>query len=330
MISKDLDDFLKSYHQAKNYKSQEIPKSEFRGEAGVLELTFEVNTINLKQEVVSYIRLLHNKRQNKTAKIDKLNALFDNYVFQIEIFNSNNLSFLNKQKFTKEKIEKYLMICKYAMYEKLNLAYKQVLNDLTLIKSKLCKLKANTYNASYEIDFLNTIVDISNLNDYQLNFKPLKTLPININGSYLKFAEQYIIEELILMSFVQKAGEVNHFVKSNELDFFICQYQEVFENGGEASLHAEFKGEGGQLFLTIEIKSLRRIKSLIFLSYSKLLLYIITIVYTIALVINFEIYHSIFFLIICVAAFLIVLNNGFKKEIKKIKDFKIDLKRHGK
>ncbi|MFN4811910.1 MAG: hypothetical protein ACK5JQ_04920, partial [Bacteroidota bacterium] len=214
MISKDLDDFLKSYHQAKNYKSQEIPKSEFRGEAGVLELTFEVNTINLKQEVVSYIRLLHNKRQNKTAKIDKLNALFDNYVFQIEIFNSNNLSFLNKQKFTKEKIEKYLMICKYAMYEKLNLAYKQVLNDLTLIKSKLCKLKANTYNASYEIDFLNTIVDISNLNDYQLNFKPLKTLPININGSYLKFAEQYIIEELILMSFVQKAGEVNHFVKS--------------------------------------------------------------------------------------------------------------------
>ena len=316
-------------------KKKTVPKSEFRGEAGILNLTFEVNTLNLKNEVINFIKNLHHKQQNKKASISDVNSLFENYIEHIEKFNQNNLSFITntfitKKKFTAEKIEQFTLVSKYALFEKLNLAYRQVQSDLTLIKNKLSGFNTGIFKATYQIDFLNASIDLSHINETELNFIQLKKQDVNPDGTYKQFAAQYILEEFIQMSFSQKAGEVNHFVKSKDLDFFISQYHEIIDSESEASLHSEFKGEGGQLNLTLEIKSLRKIKSLIFFSCSKMLLFTAIIIGAIVAIFTFELHKVIVLLIIGGLIVGGILLEAFKTEIKKINDLKIDLKRYGK
>jgi len=330
IISKDLEIFLAEYHQVGFKENKTIPKSGFRGEAGILNLTFEVNTLNLKNEVINYIKNLHHKQQNKKASITDLNSLFENYIEHIAKFDSNNISFITKTKFTAEKVEQFTMICKFALLEKLNLAYRQVQSDLTLIKSKLLILNTGIFKANYKIDFLNSEIDISNINDINFNFITLKQKEINLNENYKKFAEQYILEEFMQMSFSEKQGEVNHFVKSKDLDFFISQYQEINDKDSEATLKSEFKGEGGQLNLSVEIKSLKKIKFLIYFSGAKLLLYFALFITAIILIFTFELYKVVLLLIFGGLIFGGILLVGFIEELKTIKKIKLDLKRYGK
>jgi hypothetical protein len=330
IISKDLEVFLNEYHQVGFKENKSVPKSEFRGEAGRLNLTFEVNTLNLKNEVINYIKNLHHKQQNKKALITDLNSLFENYIEHIEKFNSNNLSFITKTKFTPEKIEQFTRVCKFALLEKLNFAYRQVQNDLNLIKNKLSSLNTGTFNASYQIDFLNSQIDICSINEINLNFITLKQKEINLNENYKKFAEQYILEEFMQMSFSEKEGAVNHFIKSKDLEFFLNQYDEINRKDNEATLKSEFKGEGGQLNLILEIKSVNKMKSLIFLSGVKMTIYLAILIIATLLIIKFEVYKFILIPIIGGIVLCNFLFSNFKTEIKTIKTLKHDIKRYGK
>jgi len=132
------------------------------------------------------------------------------------------------------------------------------------------------------------------------------------------------------MNFSQKEGEVNHFVKSKDLDFFISQYNEINDSESEATLKPEFRGEGGQLNLTLEIKSLKKIQSLIYFSGVKLLLYSAIFIGAIVVIFTFELYKVILLLIFGGLIVGVFLLEGFKTEIKTIKDLKLDLKRYGK
>jgi hypothetical protein len=285
----------------------------------------------LKNEVIYFIQTLHQKQQNKNASLSELNTLFENYATQIEKFNQSNLPYMvGKRIFKPEEIEQFLLVCKYALIEKLNLAYRQVQSDLVLIKSKLSDFKTGIFKANYQIDFLNSKIDISHINETEVSFIQLKKQEVNLDGTYKQFAEQYILEEFMQMNFSQKEGEVNHFVKSKDLDFFISQYNEINDSESEATLKSEFRGEGGQLNLTLEIKSLKKIQSLIYFSGVKLLLYSAIFIGAIVVIFTFELYKVILLLIFGGLIVGVFLLEGFKTEIKTIKDLKLDLKRYGK
>jgi hypothetical protein len=293
-------------------------------------LTIEKRFFILKNEVIFFIETLHQKQQHKNATLSELNSLFENYVSLIENFNQSNLPYLvGKRIFTPEEIEQFLLVCKYVLFEKLNLAFKQVQNDLLLFKEKISRFKTGVFKASYQIDFLNTKIDISNINEFQFDFLNLKLNQINPNGINKNFAEQYILEEFMQMNFLEKEGAVNHYVKSKDLVFFLDQYHQINRYENEATLKSDFKGEGGELRVILEVKSLQKIKSLIYLSGVKLIIYFTILISTIFFVVKFEIYKIVFMFILgCLFLGGFLLKN-FRSEIQTIKNLKLDLKKYG-
>lgn len=285
----------------------------------------------LKNEVIYFIENLHQKQQNRKTTLFELNTLFDNYVNQIDNFDQSNLRFMvGKKIFTQEEIEQFLLVCKYVLFEKLNLAYTQVQNDLVLFKDKISRFNTGVFKASYKIDFLNSKIDLSEINEIEIDFITLKKHEFCLKGTYKQFAEQYILEEFMQMNFSEKEGIVNHYVKSMDLDLFLDQYHQINRKDNEATLKSDFKGEGGQLNVVLEVKSLNKIKSLIFLSRTKLITCFVILIITIFVVVKFELYKIVILFIIGGIIFSGILLDILKSEIETIKNLKIDLKRYGK
>lgn len=284
----------------------------------------------LKNEVIYFIEDFHQKQQNKNIKLNELNDLFESYATHINSFSQANMPYMvGKRIFTTEEIEQFLCVCKYSLLEKLNLSYSQVQNDLNLFKDKISTFKTGIFIAYYQIDFLNSIVDISNINETNLVFKQLNETNINLSGRYKEFSENYILEELMQMSFLEKEGVVNHYVKSSDLDFFLNQYHHISRRENEATLKSDFKGEGGELNVVLEVKSLSKIKYLLFLSGVKTIIYLGIPFLTFYFTLEFELYKLGALLIFGSLFFGVFLLEGLKSEIRKIKSLKLDLRVYG-
>lgn len=285
----------------------------------------------LKNEVIYFIRSLHKRQQNKSILLSELNLLFENYLIKIESFNRSNLQYMvGKSIFTPEEIDQFLMVCKYSLIEKLNLSYLQVKSDLELIKSKLSNINKGIFQASYQVDFLNSNIDISDINDREVCLFNIKKQELNISGLNKRFAEQYILEEFMQMIFLQKEGELNQFIQSKDLDFFISKYHEITDKEVEATLKSEFRGEGGHLKISFEIKSINKIQTLIFISFAKILFYTAISIGAIAVFFIHEIYDHFILLIFGGLIIGVFLLNGFTTTINTLKELIIDLKRYGK
>src|SRR5690606_6003875 len=253
----------------------------------------------LKNEVVYFIDDLHKNQQNKRIKIDSLNDLYESYASQINDFSQSNIPYMvGKRIFTAEEIEQFLNVCKYSLLQKLRLSYRQVHNDLILFKDKISTFKTGVFQAHYQIDFLNSTVDLTHINETKLVFIQLKEIKISLLGRYKEFAENYILQELLQMSFLEKEGVVNHYVKSNDLDFFLNQYYHINRKENEAVLKSDFKGEGGELNVILEVKSLSKIKYLLLISAFKLVVYLVILLFAFFFTIEFELYKLGAFIII--------------------------------
>jgi hypothetical protein len=276
----------------------------------------------LKCEIVHFIDTLHFKQQNKNVSLSQINNSFENYAKEIDNFSQVNLNwFVKKGIFSETEIDQFLAVCKYALKQKLSLSYRQVQADLALIRT--------TFTANYQIDFLNSKVDLSQLNETPLTVIQLGSEQIRLEGIFKQFAEQYILEELMKMSFSEKEGEVNHFIKSNDLDFFIRQYFELLDKDSEASLKSQFKGEGGQLSLFLDVKSLKRIHASIVLSSAKLFLYAALLVRAIILVFVFELYKIVALLFFGGLILGGSLLGAINTEFRALRNLTLDLKRYG-
>ena len=80
----------------------------------------------------------------------------------------------------------------------------------------------------------------------------------------------------------------------------------------------------------MEVKSLRRIKSLIFLSGVKTIIYFAVLVIAIFLVVNFELYK--FIILLTIGGLILggLILGNFISEIQTFKNLKRDLKKYGK
>ena len=125
----------------------------------------------LKCEVVFFLDTIQYNQQAKSkyANLGDIQRLFEGYLNEIEKFDKSNLSwFVGKGIFTDFELDQFLSACKYALKRKLNLACRQVFNDLTLIKSKVIQFSIQNYFATYRIDFLNTTIDIDSITSKQI------------------------------------------------------------------------------------------------------------------------------------------------------------------
>lgn len=284
----------------------------------------------LKCEIVHFVERLHFKQQNKKASIGQLNSLFENYAKEIDNFREVNLTwFVSKGIFDETEIEEFLAVSKYALRERLNLCCRQVQNDLSLVKYKFMGLKPGTFSATYRIDFLSSTIDLSKLDETSSIDIELATVRVNIAGKFKRFAEEYILEELVQMSFSEKEGEINRFIKAADLDFVLAQYDAIANQDGEASLKSTFKGEGGVLSLSLELKSLQRVYRRIFISLAKLGVYGGLLLGAVALVIVFHLYRVLILLIFGGWVVGAALLGGITTEIRTLRSLKGDLKTYG-
>lgn len=180
------------------------------------------------------------------------------------------------------------------------------------------------------VDFLNIKLDISDINNQDLFFLKLRNINVSLCNSYKIFADQFILEEMIQMNFIKKDSEIKQFIKSNDLDFLIKQYNLLKENNGESSLKCYFEGKAGQLYIEIEVVPIRKIYFLLALTLLKLFFYLLILSSFIYLCIKFEFYKIVIpfiFSTIIVCAFL---SNEFNNDFRRLKELKINLYRYGK
>jgi hypothetical protein len=293
-------------------------------------LTDEKRFHILKCEIIKFIDNQHHKQRHKHIAIDELERVFDNYAKEIHNFTQLNLTwFVRREIFTDAEIEQFLTVCKYALQEKLNLSYRQVRNDLELVSLKLLPLKPGTFTATYYIDFLSCYIDLPQLNYRAQNPIQFRNVGIRIEGKFKRFAEEYILQELMKMSFSEKEGQINHFIKANDLEFFIAQYREILDKDTDADLSSQFKGEGGQLSLSLRLYSLSGLRISVALSVAKLLLYSGIVTAATFVVMRFQLYKILVLLVwggLMVGAAVL---SGMNTELRTLRKLSLDLKRHG-
>ena len=294
-------------------------------------LTDEKRFVILKNEVLFFLKELHRKQIEKDVSLSELDTLFKNYTLQIENFEKSNMPYMASNRIFKEdEIEQFLNVCKYVLKEKLKLVYDQVKNDILLIKEKLSTFSTGIFQASYKISFLKSTIDISLINDIPLSFIQIQPNQIELSGRYKEYAENYILNELIKLDFSEKNGKINSYVKSVDFDFFISQYETLFEAKRSSSLQSEFNGEGGILDLKFEVKVIKSLYTSILYSIIKTFGYFILIIAAIFSIFEFKLYESILFLIIGTLIIGSMLISASISEIKSIKESLTDINRYGK
>lgn len=294
-------------------------------------LTDEKRFVILKNEVLFFLKELHSKQIEKDVSLSELDTLFKNYSLQIDDFEKSNMPYMASNKIFKvNEIEQFLNVCKYVLKEKLKLVYNQVKNDILLIKEKLSTFNTGIFQASYKISFLKSTIDISLINDIPLNFIQIQPNQIKLSGRYKEYAENYILDELIKLDFLDKKGNVNSYVKSVDFDFFISQYEMLFEAKLSTSLQSEFCGEGGILDLKLEVKVIKSLYTSILYSIIKTFGCFMLIIIAIFSIFKFNLYESMLFLFIGTFIIGSILISVSISEIKSIKESLKDINKYGK
>lgn len=137
---------------------------------------------------------------------------------------------------------------------------RQVQNDLALIRDALTYLPPNKVKATYEIDFLQSTVDLTELTTANLRHLSLSVPDIQAEGRFKNFAERFVVEEFMKLRFSEQEGTANRQIKVSDLNYTLRKFQDLVAADEEASIASTFKGEGGTLSLNLEVKSLGRIK----------------------------------------------------------------------
>jgi hypothetical protein len=285
----------------------------------------------LRCEIYNFIEKAKVKLKYSDLKLTKLHFIFETLQKEIINFSENNLHwFIGKNIFPVEQVEHYLSVCKYALNERLIQSYKQTMNDLHIIADKFEAFSYEIDSATYKIDFLNLSFNVLQINTNKISYVPLESLSINIDNSFKKFGEQYILEELMKMSFYEKEGEVNASLKSKDIDVIFSHFVDLTKEKNAVTMTSKFQGDGGILILQLEFTPFKKSVESVLIALSKIFSIIVGLTLVTLIVIKFKLYWiftGFFFVGFIFVFYLLALIPG---EISKIYKSIIQIKRYGK
>lgn len=243
----------------------------------------------LKNEIIQFMEIFHSRQIRKKVQLDNLNDLFKSYSLEIEKFNQENLpNFIGKLIFSPEEIEELLSVCKYALYRKLELSVNQVSTDLALIKSLLSPIDNKIYDGSYHVDFFNSSIKLSNINNYESGSISEVRYDFTIKGRYVDLTHKYILEELLILRFSTLKSEANNNVGSNDIILFFNKYFELKSKDVGTTLDGTFQLKGGTAIISINNKSVKELKRARIDAILKLLVYLTLLVILVLVPFNFS------------------------------------------
>lgn len=211
----------------------------------------------LKAEVLYFVEKEHfnlnNSNKNKTGTLSEVNQYFQSYESIIDKFNNHNLAwFYGNGIFSENELWEFLQVCKYSIQKRLSLSYEQVTNDLDLLRSNLNKYQIREFKGDYSIDFLSKKMDVSDVNKILVEPLNFTSFELTLNGRLKKFAEKYIIDELLKLDFTTKEGSANGLIKSNDIDLLFNQYNDLRKGKQDVAIKSTFQGEGGVLTISLD------------------------------------------------------------------------------
>jgi ABC-type multidrug transport system fused ATPase/permease subunit len=204
------------------------------------------------------------------------------------------------------------------------------MNDLHIIADKFEAFSYEIDSATYKIDFLNLSFNVLQINTNKISYVPLESLSINIDNSFKKFGEQYILEELMKMSFYEKEGEVNASLKSKDIDVIFSHFVDLTKEKNAVTMTSKFQGDGGILILQLEFTPFKKSVESVLIALSKIFSIIVGLTLVTLIVIKFKLYWiftGFFFVGFIFVFYLLALIPG---EISKIYKSIIQIKRYGK
>lgn len=277
----------------------------------------------LKNEIIYFIETLHHKHKHKPLTLFEINQRFEEFAQSINDFNEVDLKwFVGKKIFPEEEIESFLRICRHALSKRLASALRQVQNDLALISDALVYLPPNKVKATYEMDFLQSTVDLADLVTANLRHLSLSVPDIKAEGQFKDFAEQFVVEEFMKLRFSEQEGTANRQIKETDLTYAIQKFQDLVAADEEASIACTFKGEGGTLSLNLEVKSLGRIKFSLYTSALKIIALLALVGVATKLYLTYKPYEYNCFLLIGALFVLSLLYNEAAALYSHLKDFR--------
>lgn len=293
-------------------------------------LSKEKRLFILKCEIHNFIEKAKGSFKNKDLNLNDWFTIYKSLQNEIINFNQSNLHwFIGKNIFPQEQIECYLSICKYALNERLLQSYRQVKEDLNVIREKFFLFTYSLDSASYKINFLNLNINLRDIEKNLIKYIPLYSLEVRIEESFKKFGETYLLDELMKMNFYENEGKVNLRIKSREIDIFFSHFKQLTKASNEITMSSIFQGEGGQLSMELEFMPLKKSIESILISTLKIILIVVGIAVGAFLVIKFKIYWIIYILLLGGIIFVIYIIGLIPIEINKIYKAIIQIKRYG-
>lgn len=287
----------------------------------------------LRCEIHIFLENAKEKLKYSDLKLTNLHSIFETLQNEIINFSQSNLHwFIGKNIFPVEQVEHYLSVCKYALNERLIQSYKQSINDLSIISEKFQSLSCEIDSATYKIDFLNLTFDLLEIRKHKISYYPLNSLSLNLDATFKNFGEQYILEELMKMSFYEKEGEINASLKSKDIDTIFSHFIELTKEENEVIMKSKLQGDGGLLTIQLEFTPLKKSIESTLIASSKIIAIIVGL--TIGTLLVFKFKHKLYwiFAVLFFGGFILVfyLLALIPEEISKIRKSIIQIKRYGK
>lgn len=281
----------------------------------------------LKIEVERFAENLKSRERSK-IKLSEINSIYSDIQDKIWGFNKKDLEWsADKNIFTNEQIDIYLLICRYVLNQKLIQIYNSTIKDLLIIKEKIYFLNQFIELFEYEMYFLNKTVAINNYDIQSFEVIKLRNLELSIDSIFNKFGQQYFLNELLSIALIEKQNDIDSILMSSDMELFFSQFKDLKKKSkNRVLMNSTFEGVGGVLKINLKLIPLRTSQAILLMSLIK---FITLSVIILSLILIGILYFYIYFAIYLLVAIIYLTMKAFY-QFENIKEANQQIKKYGK
>lgn len=219
-----------------------------------------------------------------------------------------------------------LLIAKYIVFNKLQRQFDQIEKDFNTFLPLMNYIKRGRFKVLYQMDIFNIKIDITKITFLEITFPIFTIKEIESLNRFKQYSDKYLASELFSIHQESNKAIANAFLNSNDLKLFFAHYDELSLSDSEINMKSSFKGEAGTLYIDVQMKSIKMLKTSFAKSISRILIFSILFLGIILWSIEYEVNAILIFGGLVGGPFYL----GFLiTEISQLKYLKSEIKQHG-
>lgn len=217
-------------------------------------------------------------------------------------------------------------ISKYIVYIKLQKQFEQIEKDFNTFMPFMKIVNRGVFSATYNLTAFNFTIDFTKKVFDEIKFPCILVDEIVADSRFKEFSDKYLANELVTINTDANRAVSSAFLNAYDIKLFFDHYRELSNTESEVNMKSSFIGESGNLKIQIIMKPIKMLKTSIAKSLSKISIYTIIAAGLLTIIIGNKWYSILFLGGIFILGFYI---NVISEEIKRIKDFKAEIKQYG-